>query len=233
MGRESGPGLQLQTDMRIIALFSLLFSLAPAAGKDEEEGKLRIFPSDNELVLRNFEDGTYKWVYEKDGQLRAEVEGPDGVKRGVYTVAGADGQIKTQAYISGGNQGHRLVEFGELGIDLPPLPYNLHPKAGQRKFPVANEEDEQTEENSIEGNVVNAKSHPVHINPFGIYKEEVKAVVIEAADTNLGQYQLGDYDNSAVGALAGPPALGGYHAGGGPNIVNYNTNNHLLYNPQI
>ena len=48
-----------------------------------------------------------RWVYEKDGQLRAEVEGPDGVKRGVYTVAGADGQIKTQAYISGGNQGHR------------------------------------------------------------------------------------------------------------------------------
>ena len=46
--------------MRIIALFSLLFSLTPAAGKDEEEGKLRIFPSDNELVLRNFEDGTYK-----------------------------------------------------------------------------------------------------------------------------------------------------------------------------
>ena len=48
-----------------------------------------------------------RWVYEKDGVLRAEMEGPDGVKRGLYTVPGEDGGVKTQAYISGGDQGHR------------------------------------------------------------------------------------------------------------------------------
>ena len=44
-------------------LLSLLLSLTTttrAAVKDEDQGKLKIFPSDNELVLRNFEDGTYK-----------------------------------------------------------------------------------------------------------------------------------------------------------------------------
>ena len=49
--------------MRNNILCSVLLSLTPTltrAGKDEEQGKLRIFPSDNELVLRNFEDGTYK-----------------------------------------------------------------------------------------------------------------------------------------------------------------------------
>ena len=27
---------------------------------EDSQGKLEVFPSDNELVLRNFEDGTYK-----------------------------------------------------------------------------------------------------------------------------------------------------------------------------
>ena len=50
-------------NMRNNLLLSLLLSLTTttrAAVKDEDQGKLKIFPSDNELVLRNFEDGTYK-----------------------------------------------------------------------------------------------------------------------------------------------------------------------------
>ena len=164
-----------------------------------------------------------RWVYEKDGVLRAEVEGADGVKRGLYTVAGEDGQIKTQAYISGGDQGHRLVEFGDLGIDLPPLPYDLHPKAGQRKFPAVVDEDEV----SVEADVVLAESHPVEIQPFGTYKEDVEAIVIEASKTGLGRNNQDD--EVAVGALAGAPRQ--YEAA--PKIVNHNTNNHLFYNPQV
>ena len=44
-----------------------------------------------------------------------------------------------------------MVEFGDLGIDLPPLPYDLHPKAGQRKFPAA-KEDEEKEKGAGNGN---------------------------------------------------------------------------------
>ena len=50
-------------NMRNNLLLSLLLSLTTttrAAVKDEDQGKLKIFPSDNELVLRNFDDGTYK-----------------------------------------------------------------------------------------------------------------------------------------------------------------------------
>ena len=51
---------------------------------------------------------TYRWVYEKDGMLRAEVEGEDGVVKGVYTLSDQEGNVETQAYISGGKQGgHR------------------------------------------------------------------------------------------------------------------------------
>ena len=34
----------------------------------------------------------------------------------------------------------RYTDFSELGIELPQLPYNLHPQAGQRKFPKHSEE---------------------------------------------------------------------------------------------
>merc|ERR1712037_67065 len=205
--------------MRTILLFSLVLSLtAPntRAIKDEEQGKLKIFPSDNELVLRNFEDGTYKWVYEKDGLFRAEMEDQDGVVRGVYTQADQEGNVQTQAYISGGHQGgHRLVEFGDLGIDLPPLPYDLHPKAGQRKFPAKKEKEDEEKEKEEEENVVDIQSHPVQIQPFGSYKKEIDAVVIEA---ELGQIESG----GAVGALAGPPTF--RRSQMDRNIYNYNTN---------
>merc|ERR1712241_854949 len=220
MGRESGPGLQRSTNMRIIALASLLLSLITRTTGQEEEGKLRIFPSDNELVLRNFEDGTYKWVYEKDGMFRAEMEGEDGLVKGVYTVEDQEGNLETQAYISGGAQGgHRLVEFGDLGIDLPPLPYDLHPKAGQRKFPAAKEEDEEEEKE----NVVDIQSHPVQIQPYGTYMKEIEAVVIEA--------EPGYSDGGAVGALAGPRIFRQSQIDG--NIYNNYNNYNLFYQYQI
>merc|ERR1712048_1467438 len=195
----------------------LLLTLATTAApvKVEEEGKLKIFPSDNELVLRNFDDGTYKWVYEKDGMFRAEVEGEDGVVKGVYTLSDQEGNVETQAYISGGQQGgHRLVEFGDLGIELPPLPYDLHPKAGQRKFPAAKDDDEEEMAEEEEENVVDIQSHPVQIQPFGSYKADIEAVVIEA--------EQGKSDAGAVGALAGPPLFRRPQLD--RNIFNYNTN---------
>ena len=40
--------------------------------------------------------------------FRAELEGEDGVVKGVYTVEDQQGNVETQAYISGGQQGgHR------------------------------------------------------------------------------------------------------------------------------
>jgi len=222
--------------MRNNLLCSLLLSLTPTttialAVKDEEQGKLKIFPSDNELVLRNFEDGTYKWVYEKDGMFRAEMEGEDGVVRGVYTLADQEGNLETQAYISGGQQGgHRLVEFGDLGIDLPPLPYDLHPKAGQRKFPAAKEKEEEEEEEEKEEeeeeNVVDNQSHPVQIQPFGSYNKEIEAVVIEAEAGHGDSGAVG-----AVGALAGPPIF--RQAQSDSSIYNYNTNYNWIYQRQL
>ena len=108
----------------------------------------------------------------------------------------------------------RLVEFGDLGIDLPPLPYDLHPKAGQRKFPAAKKEGEDEEEE----NVVDTQSHPAQIQPFGTYNKEIEAVVIEAEPEQS--------DRLAVGALAGPPLPRQSEID--TNIYHYNTNYNLV-----
>ena len=55
-----------------------------------------------------YDHANCRWVYEKDGMFRAELEGEDGVVKGVYTVEDQQGNVETQAYISGGQQGgHR------------------------------------------------------------------------------------------------------------------------------
>ena len=114
---------------------------------------------------------------------------------------------------------NRLVEFGELGIDLPPLPYDLHPKAGQRKFPAAKHAEEKGEmEEEEEENVVDKQSHPVQIQPFGSYKKEIEAVVIEAEQEKI--------NDGAVGALAGPPVFRRPQMDS--NIYHYNTNYNLV-----
>lgn len=41
-------------------LLTLLALVSNTATAEDQLGKLRVFPSENELVLRNFEDGTYK-----------------------------------------------------------------------------------------------------------------------------------------------------------------------------
>ena len=69
-------------------------------------------------------------------------------------------------------------------------------------------------EEEEEENVVDNQSHPVQIQPFGSYKKEIEAVVIEA--------EQGASENGAVGALAGPPIFRKPQIDS--NIYNYNTN---------
>ena len=62
------------------------------------------------MVFNVYEPSDCRWVYEKDGMFRAELEGEDGVVKGVYTVEDQQGNVETQAYISGGQQGgHRCL----------------------------------------------------------------------------------------------------------------------------
>ena len=118
----------------------------------------------------------------------------------------------------------RYADFSELGIELPQLPYNLHPVAGQRKFP------KQQEMEAGEAAATSVRQHPVQLHPFGRVNEDINAVVIEAAleeerlvVLDRGQAEPAEYpdysdvvivgeedrdslNTEAVGALAGPPA---------------------------
>ena len=115
---------------------------------------------------------------------------------------------------------YRYTDFSELGIKLPQLPYDLHPVAGQRKFPkdhdVEKEEDDDYDE--IDEPSVTLKQHPVQLHPFGRLVPEIKAVVIEpSVRTQSSNFRLGgDYltEPQAVGALAGPKGLGFYNRQG-------------------
>ena len=122
----------------------------------------------------------------------------------------------------------RYADFSELGIELPQLPYNLHPVAGQRKFPKQQQEDMEEEEMEAgEAAATSARQHPVQLHPFGRVDEDINAVVLEAAlegerrvVLERGQAEYPDYSDvvivgeedrdstntEAVGALAGPPA---------------------------
>ena len=122
----------------------------------------------------------------------------------------------------------RYADFSELGIELPQLPYNLHPVAGQRKFP--KQQKQQQEMEAGEAAATSARQHPVQLHPFGRVNEDINAVVIEAAleeerlvVLDRGQAEPAEYpdysdvvivgeedrdslNTEAVGALAGPPA---------------------------
>ena len=124
----------------------------------------------------------------------------------------------------------RYADFSELGIELPQLPYNLHPVAGQRKFPKQQQEDMEEEEMEAgEAAATSARQHPVQLYPFGRVDEDINAVVLEAAleeerrvVLEHGQAEPAEYpdysdmvivgedrdssNTEAVGALAGPPA---------------------------
>ena len=126
----------------------------------------------------------------------------------------------------------RYADFSELGIELPQLPYNLHPVAGQRKFPKQQQEEDMEEEEMEAGEAAatSARQHPVQLHPFGRVDEDINAVVLEAAQEGerrvvleRGQAEPAEYpdysdvvivgeedrdstNTEAVGALAGPPA---------------------------
>ena len=85
------------------------------------------------------------------------------------------------------------------------------------------EEEEEKEKEEEEENVVDIKSHPVQIQPFGSYKKEIDAVVIEA--------EQGRLDGGAVGALAGLPTFRRSEMDG--NIYHYNTNYNLVQSHTI
>ena len=120
----------------------------------------------------------------------------------------------------------RYADFSELGIELPQLPYNLHPVAGQRKFP--KQEVMEGEMEAGEAAATSARQHPVQLHPFGRVDEDINAVVLEAAQEGerrvvleRGQAEPAEYpdysdvvivgedrdstNTEAVGALAGPP----------------------------
>ena len=123
----------------------------------------------------------------------------------------------------------RYADFSELGIELPQLPYNLHPVAGQRKFP--KQQKQQQEMEAGEAAATSARQHPVQLHPFGRVNEDINAVVIEAALEEerlvvlpdrgeaepaeypdysdvviVGEEDRDSLNTEAVGALAGPPA---------------------------
>ena len=107
---------------------------------------------------------------------------------------------------------YRYTDFSELGIKLPQLPYDLHPVAGQRKFPKDVEKEEDDYYDEVNEPSVTLKQHPVQLHPFGRLVPEIKAVVIEpSVRTQSSNFRLGgDYrtESQAVGALAGPKGLG-------------------------
>merc|ERR1711892_1345026 len=165
-------------------------------------------------------------AYDTADGFRAEVRDAGGVVKGVYGFTGPNGKIITKSYLSDG-QGYRLASLSEMGVELPALPYNLHPKAGQRKFPKQETLVETLEPASSRQEIKEPTpityQHPVQINPFGRLDHGLAAVVIEPAVKGLGRFIkqendntkedysdvviVGeDYNDGAVGALAGQPA---------------------------
>jgi len=183
------------------------------------------YATDTEVVIRK-DDGSYKMAYDTADGFRAEVRDAGGVVKGVYGFTGPNGKIITKSYLSDG-QGYRLASLSEMGVELPALPYNLHPKAGQRKFPKQETLVETLEPASSRQEIKEPTpityQHPVQINPFGRLDHGLAAVVIEPAVKGLGRFIkqendntkedysdvviVGeDYNDGAVGALAGQPA---------------------------
>ena len=163
-----------------------------------------------------------RMAYDTADGFRAEVRDAGGVVKGVYGFTGPNGNIITKTYLSDG-KGYRLASLSEMGVELPPLPYNLHPKAGQRKFPKEDtlEEKAETLKDEEEEPISNTYKHPVQINPFGRLDHGSEAIVIEPAVKHLGRFIkqeeddeedyndiviVGEDYDEAIGALAGRPA---------------------------
>jgi len=209
---------------RLLLTVSVTLTVDLSRSREVAQDPLMHYATDTEVVIRK-DDGSYKMAYDTADGFRAEVRDAGGVVKGVYGFKGPNGKIITKTYLSDG-EGYRLASLSELGLKLPPLPYNLHPKAGQRKFPkedelpetkeVANPGQKEQELEAFE------YQHPVQIHPFGRLDHHSKAVVIEPAVQGLGRFieqddSLEDEDyndivivgedyDGAIGALAGRPA---------------------------
>merc|ERR1712037_968683 len=163
--------------------------------------------TDREVVLRQ-EDGSYKLAYDAEDGFRAESRGKDGVVKGVFGHRSPSGKLVTQTYLSD-EQGFRLAPLTELGVELPPLPYYLQPKAGQRKFPKETAEEkrekvkERRDENLPDSGWGGLKLVSSYIN--GRLDEAADAVVLEPLDVNPEDAAVVG-DERPFGALAGLPA---------------------------
>jgi len=179
---------------------------------------LSLAATDTEMLWQK-DDGSYKMAYDAPNGFRAEVRDPAGGMKGIYGWTDEAGNLVTKTFLSDEN-GFRYTDFSELGIKLPQLPYDLHPVAGQRKFPKDHdvEKEEDDDYDDVDEPSVTLKQHPVQLHPFGRLVPEIKAIVIEpSVRTQSSNFRFGgDYltEPQAVGALAGPKGLGFYNRQG-------------------
>jgi len=205
----------------VVAVMVVFCTVELTNGREVAKDPLLHYATDTEVVIRK-DDGSYKMAYDTADGFRAEVRDAGGVVKGVYGYTGPNGKIITKTYLSD-SHGYRLASLSELGVELPPLPYNLHPKAGQRKFPKEEVPEEDVEPASSrqedEGPMLINYQHPVQIHPFGRFDIGAEAVVIEPAVEGLGRFidqnddedyndivLVGEDYDGAIGALAGRPA---------------------------
>lgn len=202
----------------------MILTVEVISAREVAQDPLMHYATDTEVVIRK-NDGSYKMAYDTADGFRAETRDAGGVVKGVYGFTGPNGKIITKTYLSD-SKGYRLASLSEMGVELPALPYNLHPKGGQRKFPKEDTTKEAKEPASLrqtkdEPLLINYQ-HPVQINPFGRFDHHSEAVVIEPAVKGSGRFIeqkevddeldyndiviVGEDYDGAIGALAGRPA---------------------------
>jgi len=192
--------------MRLRVTLGLLLILAGPSWQELARNPLLHSATDREVVLRQ-EDGSYKLAYDAEDGFRAESRGKDGVVKGVFGHRSPSGKLVTQTYLSD-DQGFRLAPLTELGVELPPLPYYLQPKAGQRKFPKESDEAQKEKVQVKERAAENPsgwgglKLTSSYIN--GRLDDAADAVVLEPLDVETEEVvEVGE--ERPFGALAGRP----------------------------
>jgi len=211
----------MERTLLVVGALLVISTFEVTLAREVAQDPLMHYATDTEVVIRK-DDGSYKMAYDTADGFRAEMRDAGGVVKGVYGFTGPDGKIITKTYLSD-KKGYRLASFSELGVELPALPYNLHPRAGQRKFP--KEETSKKEEEpimsrqEIEEPIV--YKHPVQIHPFGRFDHSASAIVIEPAREGLvGPFieqrsneedfsdfvLVGEDTGGPFGALSGRPA---------------------------
>merc|ERR1712106_1116250 len=197
MGTHSRPFSMIGRTY-VVKVFLVILTVEATSAREVAQDPLMHYATDTEVVIRK-DDGSYKMAYDTADGIRAEVRDAGGVVKGVYGFTGPNGKIITKSYLSDG-QGYRLASLSEMGVELPALPYNLHPKAGQRKFPKQETLVETLEPASSRQEIKEPTpityQHPVQINPFGRLDHGLAAVVIEPAVKGLGRFIKQENDNT-------------------------------------